>query len=281
MTLYTEDGYTKLDALREHGYTVLDRYDQRADPQEWLDVEFVDWKSSGAFRFAPLASAYGDLECDGFWNHTPPETDKDGVWVESNASKAPSLVRRAQEPGANIGRCRVIELPPNEYGDAVYNFHRDDNNRFNPTGTGWVVRGFFNLTDDAETLMLLRSDKDDPATEIRVPLPAGAQLIVDTQRLYHAVWHPGSAMRYCLITSWESGPELDAYVDRHHGRAIDSTVLPDDVIAAGEAYAAAKRDARAAARAARGEDPRFGDGTLRVLEEQLGMAGSGEALSEA
>ena len=60
MTLYTEDGYTKLDALREHGYTVLDRYDQRADPQEWLDVEFVDWKSSGAFRFAPLASAYGE-----------------------------------------------------------------------------------------------------------------------------------------------------------------------------------------------------------------------------
>ena len=58
-------------------------------------------------------------------------------------------------------------------------------------------------------------------------------------------------------------------------------MLPDDVIAAGEAYAAAKRDARAAARAARGEDPRFGDGTLRVLEEQLGMAGSGEALSEA
>ena len=144
-----------------------------------------------------------------------------------------------------------------------------------------TLEGVRALSSAAPRPIVMFSDKDDPATEIRVPLPAGAQLIVDTQRLYHAVWHPGSAMRYCLITSWESGPELDAYVDRHHGRAIDSTVLPDDVIAAGEAYAAAKRDARAAARAARGEDPRFGDGTLRVLEEQLGMAGSGEALSEA
>ena len=35
--------------------------------------------------------------------------------------------------------------------------------------------------------MVLREDKDDPSTESRIPLPAGAQLIVDTQRLYHAV----------------------------------------------------------------------------------------------
>ena len=89
---YTENGYTKLEAFRENGYVVLDRYDQAADPQEWRDIEFVDWKSSGETRFAPLASAYGDLECDGFWNHTPPKTDKDGVWVPANADKAPRLV---------------------------------------------------------------------------------------------------------------------------------------------------------------------------------------------
>ena len=41
---------------------------------------------------------------------------------------------------------------------------------------------------------------------------AGAQVVIDTQRLYHAVWHPGPEPRYCLITSYESGPELDAYV---------------------------------------------------------------------
>ena len=184
--------YTKLDALEETGYVVLDRYDQAADPQEWLDITYVDWKSSGDTRFAPLASAYGDLECNGFWHHDPPKTDKDGVWVDENVAKAPILKARAEEPGSNIGRCRVIELKPNDYVETVTrNLHLDDNNRLNPEGTGWIVRGFFNLTDNPDSVMVLREDKDDPATESRIPLPAGAQVIVDTQRLYHAVWHPG------------------------------------------------------------------------------------------
>jgi len=228
---YVENGYTKLEAFRANGYVVLDSYDQAADPQEWRDIEFVDWKSSGETRFAPLASAYGDLECDGFWNHTPPKTDKDGVWVPANADKAPKLVERANEPGANIGRCRVIELLPNLYGETLYNFHRDDNNRLNPEGTGWIVRGFFNLTDNPDSVMVLRTDKDDPATETRIPLPAGAQLIVDTQRLYHAVWHQDSAgePRYCLITSWESGPQLESYITKYNAVSrIDSPPVPQE-----------------------------------------------------
>jgi hypothetical protein len=242
--------YTKLPALEETGYVVLDRYDQSADPQEWLDITYVDWKSSGDTRFAPLASAYGDLECNGFWHHTPPKTDKDGVWVEANVAKAPQLRARAEEPGSNIGRCRVIELQPNTYVETVTrNLHLDDNNRLNPEGTGWIVRGFFNLTDDADSVMVLREDKDDPSTETRIPLPAGAQVIVDTQRLYHAVWHPGPAPRYCLITSWESGPELDAYVAKHNAVSrIESPAVPQaelDAVAAvlAERAAAAPVDA--------------------------------------
>ena len=88
--------YTKLAALEETGYVVLDGYDQGADPKEWLDLTFVDWKSSGDTRFAPLTSAYGDLECNGFWHHTPPKTDKDGVWVEQNIALAPILKARAE-----------------------------------------------------------------------------------------------------------------------------------------------------------------------------------------
>jgi hypothetical protein len=261
--------YTKLSIFEKTGYVVLDPYDQAADPQEWLDVEYVDWKSSGETRFAPLASAYGDLECDGFWNHTPPKTDKDGVWVPANADKAPHLVARAEEPGANIGRCRIIELQPNQYGETLYNMHRDDNNRLNPKGTGWIVRGFFNLTDNPDSVMVLREDKDDPATESRIPLPAGAQLIVDTQRLFHAVWHQGDAARYCLITSWESGPELEAYIKAKNGRDfVESYPLSDEELAAGEALAASKRAARAAALAARGQDPRFGDGTMTIAEKE-------------
>lgn len=209
--------YLKSPALDERGYIILDRYNQQADPKEWLDIEYVDWKSSGDTRFAPLTSAFGEVEVNGFWNHTPPRTDKDGVWVESNVAKAPHLVARAKEPGANIGRCRVIELQPNDYADSLYNLHQDDNNRLNPDGTGWIVRGFFNLTDDADSYMILREERFDPTTEVRIALPAGAQIVIDTQRFWHASWHRGPEPRYNLITSWESGPQLDAYIEKHHG----------------------------------------------------------------
>jgi hypothetical protein len=112
-------------------------------------------------------------------------------------------------------------------------------------------------------------------------LPAGAQVVLDTQRLYHSVWHPGTEPRYCLITSYESGPELDAWMSMRH--AIDRfTSVPLDPTFAADAYAAAqaKRDARAAAIAAKGADPTFGDGTLRAggMDEYEPTA---EVLSEA
>ncbi|RFA12565.1 hypothetical protein B7R22_14915 [Subtercola boreus] len=220
-------------AFAEKGYVILDSYDQVGDPKEWLDLEFVDWKSSGVTRFAPLASAFGEMECNGFWNHTPPRTDKDGVWVQANVDVAPILKARAEEPGANIGRCRVIELQPNDYTNAIYNLHQDDNNRLNPEGTGWIVRGFFNLSDDPSSVLILREDRFNPDTEVRIPLPAGAQVIVDTQRFWHAVWQVGPEPRYCLITSWESGPELDAYIEKYHGASnnvnppLDAHVIED------------------------------------------------------
>jgi hypothetical protein len=229
-------GYVTLPAFDETGYVVLDQYDQSRDPADWLDLEYVDWMSSGETRFAPLASAYGEIECNAFFNHAPAKTDKDGVWVKANAARAPHLVARAVEPGANIGRCRVIELQPTGYVDAIRNLHLDDNNYLNPKGTGWIVRGFFNLSDDAGSALILREDRTDAATETRIPLPAGAQVIVDTQRLWHAVFHAGSAPRYCLITSWESGPALGAFIDKYRGRStIDSLPVSDDMIVAAKA----------------------------------------------
>ena len=72
-------------------------------------------------------------------------------------------MERAKEAGANIGRCRIIELQPNTYGEALYKVHRGDNNTLNPQGTGWIVRAFFQLTDNPDSVMILRTDKDDPA----------------------------------------------------------------------------------------------------------------------
>ncbi|WP_460800769.1 hypothetical protein [Microbacterium sp. GXF6406] len=205
-------GFITSEALDETGYVELERLQKVAEPSEWLDLEYVGWRSSGVTRFAPLASYGGEVDCNGFWNHTPPRTDKDGVWIPRQVDTAPTLTDYAREAGANVGRCRVIELQPNTYADAVYNLHQDDNNRLNEEGSGWVVRSFVNLTDDPDSLLLLRSDRFDPATEIRLPLPAGTRMIVDTQRFWHAVWHRGTAPRYSLITSLTSGPELDVHI---------------------------------------------------------------------
>ncbi len=273
--------YFKLPIFEETGFVIVDSYNQALDPKEWEQLVYVDWKSSGDTRFAPLASAYGDMECDGFWNHVPPKTDKDGVWVQENVALAPILTRRAREFPTNIGRCRVIELQPNTYADAIYNLHRDDNNRLNPEGTGWIVRAFFNLTDDADSLMLLREVKDDPSTETLVRLPAGAQVVIDTQRLYHAVWHPGPVPRYCLITSVESNQGLDDWITARHPKVhADSPQLDPAFIAAAQAEAEAKAAARAAAIAARGLDPRFGDGTMTLAQSGMDEYGQ-EVMSEA
>lgn len=255
--------YLKLPELDETGYVVVDSYPQERDPKEWEQLIYVDWKSSGDTRFSPIASAYGAIECDGFWNHNPPKTDKDGVWVPENVALAPVLTARAQEPGANIGRCRVIELQPNTYAECIYNLHRDDNNRLNPEGTGWIVRAFFNLTDNPDSVMVLREDRDDPSTETRIPLPAGAQVVIDTQRLYHAVWHPGNEPRYCLITSYESGPQLQAWIGaRNPISRVPSAPLDAAIVTAANDEAMQRRAARAAALAAKGSDPTFGDGTM-------------------
>lgn len=259
--------YIKMPVMESTGYAIVDSYDQDADPREWENLVYVDWKSSGDTRFAPLASAYGDMECDGFWNHTPAKTDKDGVWVKENVEIAPRLTARAQEVGANVGRCRVIELQPNTYADAIYNLHRDDNNRLNPEGTGWIVRSFYNLTDNPDSVMILREDRDDPSTEVRVPLPAGTQVVIDTQRLYHAVWHPGSEPRYCLITSYESGPDLQAWIDaRHPITSIASPPMDPAEIEAANQEAMRRRAEREAAKAAAGSQSSDSSG-MEVLSE--------------
>jgi hypothetical protein len=89
---------------------------------------------------------------------------------------------------------------------------------------------------------------------VRIALPAGAQLIIDTQRLWHATTHVGTEPRYNLITSWTSGPELDAYIEKHNGRSHTESVTVDQAILdAGYAEQARKDAARAAYYAARGQ----------------------------
>jgi hypothetical protein len=237
----------RMPILEETGYVVLDSYGGVMDPAEWLSLDYVDWKSSGDTRFAPIASAHGEIECNGFWHADPPKADKDGVWIPSQVAKAPTLAARAQAPGANVGRSRVIELQPNTYADCLYNSHLDDNNRLNPDGEGWVIRNFMQLTDNPDSLMVLREDVRDPSTETRLRLPAGAQLVVDSERMWHSVWHTGSQPRYCLINSFESGPALEAWIEAQHGATrAESAPIDATYAAAQEREAQKRREARTA-----------------------------------
>lgn len=237
----------RMPILEETGYIVLDSYGGVIDPSEWTTLEYVDWKSSGDTRFAPLASANGDIECNAFWHFNPPRPDKAGVWIDSQVAKAPTIVDRVREVDANVGRCRIIELQPNSYSDALYNSHLDDNNRRNPAEEGWVIRSFMQLTNNPGSFMILREDIDDPSTETRIALPAGAQLIVDSERMWHSVWHVGDEPRYCLINSFESGPALEKWIfERNPVARVDSPPLDRDLARESEEQAQRRRAARTA-----------------------------------
>jgi hypothetical protein len=121
-------------------------------------------------------------------------------------------VKWTEAVGARYGRVRTIKLMPNTYEQAVKNLHPDDNNRLNPEDEGFVVRAWLQLTDNPDSYMIVREDKDDPSTESHIPLPAGAQFVVDSERLQHAVFHPGPEPRYALIVSFESGADLENWI---------------------------------------------------------------------
>jgi len=53
-----------------------------------------------------------------------------------------------------------------------------------------------------------------------VPLHQGSRFVVDTQRLWHVVVHNHNHPRYALITSFESGPTLERWIDSQAATAV-------------------------------------------------------------
>jgi len=205
--------HRRLDVLADDGVAMLTDAPFEVPTSEYEALEYMDWKSGGDTNFAPIATADGELDCRGFWDKG--KTDKDAVWT-SNAAIAPTIRNYVDGVGANFGRVRTIKLEPQDREAALRSLHRDDNNRFNPDDEGWVVRSWVELTDNPDSYMLLFDNDEqglpDRETERRVPLHKGARFVVDTQRLWHVVVHNGDAPRYALITSFESGPELDTFI---------------------------------------------------------------------
>jgi hypothetical protein len=207
--------HRRLAALADKGYVVLRPLEPPVPESEYVDLEYMDWKSGGDTNFAPIATADGQLDCRGFWKPGNERPDKGGRFT-SNAAWCPRIVGEVQSVDADFGRVRVIKLAPQDYDTALRQIHRDDNNRFNPPDEGWVVRSWLELTDFPDSFMLLMEQGDDglpdPSTEVRIPLTRGARYVLDTQRLWHVVCHPAHAPRYALISSFESGPALERWI---------------------------------------------------------------------
>src|SRR5262245_29539044 len=209
--------HPRVGALAEHGYAVLRDLEQAVPESEYLGLEYMDWKSGGDTNFAPVATADGELDCRGFWKPGEERPDKGGRFT-SNAPRCPSIVAEVESVGADFGRVRVIKLEPQPYDEALRQIHRDDNNRFNPDTDGWVVRSWIELTDNPDSFMILMEQGPDglpdPSTEVRVPLHRGARFVLDTQRMWHVVRHPGTAPGYALIPGSERRPALAAWTAR-------------------------------------------------------------------
>jgi hypothetical protein len=207
--------HVRLPVLADTGFVALSDASFTVPSHEWESLQYQDWKSGGDTNFAPLASADGELDCRGFWDKG--KTDKDALWT-SNAALIPTLRDYVAGVGANFGRVRIIKLQPQDREQALRSLHRDDNNRFNPENEGWVVRSWVELTHNPTSYMLLMDNGadglPDPTTERRVPLHRGSRFVVDTQRLWHVVVHLGDAPRYALITSFESGPALQSWIEQ-------------------------------------------------------------------
>jgi len=56
-------------------------------------------------------------------------------------------------------------------------------------------------------------DAFERMAEAQIPLPQHAQVVVDSQWLWHGGFHTGTHTRYAMIATFESGPELERWIE--------------------------------------------------------------------
>ena len=247
-------GYIKSAALEETGYVVLDRYNQELDPKEWLDIEYNDWKSSGDTRFAPLASFAGEIECNGFWNHKPPRTDKDGVWIdvagregaEPHAPRAGAGRERRPLPRHRAAAEHVRGLPlqpaPGRQQPPEPGRHRLGRPRL--------------LQPHRRQGQLLRPAREPHRPERRVPHRAPGRRAADHRHAAPVARgdpprHRAALLPHHVVDLGPGAGRVHREVPRH--LRVPSVEVPQEVLDAGQAEQARRLAARAAYYAAKGQ----------------------------
>jgi hypothetical protein len=179
-------------------------------PSEWESLTYATYASDPFTYFAPITSATGKLEMKPFGDYG--KCDLDGEWTP-NAEKCPTIVSWLQSIGARFGRVQLLRMSPNTLKECRWGLHLDNNNQGNLESNGWAVRIWLELTHDDSSRLVLRQEEFDRQSEVHVPLPRGKQVVVDSQRLYHGGYHHGTATRYALISTFESSPALERWID--------------------------------------------------------------------
>ena len=102
-------------------------------------------------------------------------------------------------------------MTPNTLRECRWGLHLD-NNQGNPESNGWIVRVWMELTDDPDSMLVVRPAEFDRKKEVQIPLPRYQQVIVASEALYHGGYHVGPRTWYTVIVSVESSPALEGWI---------------------------------------------------------------------
>ena len=192
------------------GYVELKRYSGPQIPvSEWESLEYTTYKSDPFTFFAPITSPTGKIEMIGAQEVGKEELE---CVPTPNADKCPTIMAWLESTGARYGRVQLLRMKPNTLRESRWGLHQDNNNLVNPDKNGWIVRVWHEFTQDDSSRLLVRSERFNRKTEYQIPLPAGQQAVVDSERLWHGGAHSGTHTRYALIASFESSPALDDWI---------------------------------------------------------------------
>jgi hypothetical protein len=207
-----KSAHYRMQALENHGgFQVLRKYSGPAvPPEEWESLEYTTYATDPMTTFAPITSPTGKVELVGA--REAGEGDLDGWSWTPNAAKCPSIVSWLESVGARFGRVQLLRMKPNTLRECRWGLHQDNNNEANSEGNGWIVRLWLELTDDHSSALLVRSREFDRSTETSIRLPKYQQAVVDSEALWHGGHHRGPGIRYALIASFESSPELEKWM---------------------------------------------------------------------
>jgi hypothetical protein len=193
------------------GWLALEPYRGPEIPrEEYESLEYTTYPTDPNTFFAPITSATGKIELGAFGQYD--KCDLDREWTP-NAEKCPTLIKWLESVGARFGKVQLLRMTPNTLRECRWGLHLDNNNNLNPETNGWAVRVWHELTDDKSSRLVVRQEEFDKASEVQIPLPQHAQVVVDSQRLYHGGYHHGTHTRYAMISTFESGPELERWID--------------------------------------------------------------------